>query len=182
MGRWRQCASRRRRGRSSTSTTSTWWRTRGFGVVGLRTVDRGAGEAAVGGDAREAKTARAETGQETVAALISGYNRFRLAGRRREEPPRRVVTVDDVVDLSCRPARGRSAPEDVRSLQADPAWKSRKDRHDYQQRGEHDHDDRGPRDPVERLRIDVPHQLPVVDRTGEGNNNCWSQRHRREAC
>jgi Mg2+ transporter MgtE len=53
------------------------------------------------------KTARAETGQETVAALISKYNLLALPVVDEENRLLGVVTVDDVVDLLLPPASRR---------------------------------------------------------------------------
>jgi Mg/Co/Ni transporter MgtE len=50
------------------------------------------------------KTARAETGQDTVAALISKYNLLALPVVDAEHRLLGVVTVDDVVDLLLPPA------------------------------------------------------------------------------
>jgi magnesium transporter len=53
------------------------------------------------------KTARAETGQDTVAALISKYNLLALPVVDAENRLLGVVTVDDVVDLLLPPASRR---------------------------------------------------------------------------
>jgi magnesium transporter len=53
------------------------------------------------------KTARAETGQETVAGLISKYNLLALPVVNGENCLLGVVTVDDVVDLLLPPASRR---------------------------------------------------------------------------
>ncbi|OYV98603.1 MAG: hypothetical protein B7Z62_03500 [Deltaproteobacteria bacterium 37-65-8] len=50
------------------------------------------------------KSARAETGQDTVAALISKYNLLALPVVDEENRLLGVVTVDDVVDLLLPPA------------------------------------------------------------------------------
>ncbi|HEY6096730.1 MAG TPA: CBS domain-containing protein, partial [Candidatus Deferrimicrobium sp.] len=53
------------------------------------------------------KTAHPETGQETVAALISKYNLLALPVVDEENRLLGVVTVDDVVDLLLPPASRR---------------------------------------------------------------------------
>jgi magnesium transporter len=79
-----------------------------LGVVGLRdllTEDQGKRLAEV--MHTKLKTAQAETGQETVAALISKYNLLALPVVDDEERLLGVVTVDDVVDLLLPPASRR---------------------------------------------------------------------------
>lgn len=76
-----------------------------LGVVGLRDLligepDRRLSEVMHA----KLKTARAETGQETVAALISKYNLLALPVVDEENRLLGVVTVDDVVDLLLPPA------------------------------------------------------------------------------
>lgn len=79
-----------------------------LGVVGLRDLlIEEPGKALADVMLTKLKTARAETGQETVAGLISKYNLLALPVVDGENCLLGVVTVDDVVDLLLPPASRR---------------------------------------------------------------------------
>jgi Mg2+ transporter MgtE len=79
-----------------------------LGVVGLRDLlIEAPGKRLSGVMHTKLKTAHPETGQETVAALISKYNLLALPVVDKENRLLGVVTVDDVVDLLLPPASRR---------------------------------------------------------------------------